>query len=145
MADTNDMVHIAQGEFEQLIGQNGPGIGEPEQRMVSEDSPKSHCPRMKDSFMTEAAHAGVSMHNLNLLANDDVAEYREKGEDGGHCRLAVYDEEWNMVDLEPVGQVPHAGPSFVRMSDDDDLVAAINEFLSGQYWSEHGRCKVSYC
>lgn len=127
------MVNIAQGEFEQFIGQDRPSIGEPEQGMVCENCPKSHCPRMKNSFMAETAHAGVSMDNLDLLADDDVAEYREEGEDGGHRRLAVYDEEWHMVDLEAIGQISDPSSSFVGMSDDDDLVAAINEFLAGQY------------
>lgn len=33
-----------------------------------------------------------------------------------------------MVDLEAIRKVSNAGPSFIGMSDDDDFVAAIDEF-----------------
>jgi hypothetical protein len=71
------------------------------------------------------------MHDLNLFSNDDVAEYGEKGKEGRHCGFAVNDEERNMVDLKAICEVSHAGPAFVGMSDDNDLVAAVDEFLCG--------------
>lgn len=33
-----------------------------------------------------------------------------------------------MVDLEAICEVPNTGPSFIRVGDDDDFVAAIDEF-----------------
>jgi hypothetical protein len=34
-----------------------------------------------------------------------------------------------MVDLEAVGEVAHAGPAFVGVGDDDDLVSAVYKLL----------------
>lgn len=79
--------------------------------------------------MTEAAQTSVPMNNLNLFANDDIPEYREKGEHRGHRRFAVYDKEWNVVDFEAIGEISNSGPSFVRMGDDDDFMSTIDEFL----------------
>ena len=34
-----------------------------------------------------------------------------------------------MVDFEAVGEVAYAGAAFIGMGNDDDLVAAVDEFL----------------
>lgn len=78
MADTDRMVHITQCEFEELVGQDGSGIGESKKRVVGKDGPQSHCSRMENSFSTEAAKTGMAVHNLNLLTNHDIAEYRKE-------------------------------------------------------------------
>lgn len=46
MTDADDMVDIAQREFEEFVGENAPSIGEAEQTMIREDSPQAHGPRM---------------------------------------------------------------------------------------------------
>ncbi|KAF3395177.1 hypothetical protein DPV78_009150 [Talaromyces pinophilus] len=70
------------------------------------------------------------MNDLNLFANDDIAEYGEEREERRHRGLAVDDEEGDMVDFEAVGEVAYAGAAFVGVGDDDDFVAAVDEFLS---------------
>jgi hypothetical protein len=67
------------------------------------------------------------MYNLNLFSNYDVAEYRKEGEDGGEGGFAVDDEEWHMVDLQAIREISYAGPFFVCVGDDYNLVSAINE------------------
>lgn len=79
--------------------------------------------------MTEATQTGMPMDDLNLFANDDIPEYREKGEHRGHGRLAVYDKERDMVDFEAIGEVSNSSTSFIRMSDNDDFMSTIDEFL----------------
>lgn len=79
--------------------------------------------------MAETAQAGMPVNDLDLFANDDIAENREEGEDGWHSRLAVYNEERDVVNLEPIGKVPDPSASFVGMGDDNDFVTAINKFL----------------
>jgi len=79
--------------------------------------------------MAETAQTSVPMNNLDLFADDDIPKYREKREHRGHGRLAVYDEERDMVDFEAVGEIPNSGPSFIRMGNDDDFMSAINKFL----------------
>ena len=71
----------------------------------------------------------MAMYNLDLLADYNVAEHGEKGEYRGHGRLAVDHEEGDVVDLEAIGEVAHAGAALVSMSDDYDLVTAVYEFL----------------
>lgn len=78
MADTDRMIHITQCEFEELVGQDGSGIGESKKRVIGKDGPQSHCSRMENSFSTEATKTGMAVHNLNLLTNHDIAEYRKE-------------------------------------------------------------------
>lgn len=77
--------------------------------------------------MAEVAQAGVAVDNLDALADADVAEDGEEREDGGEGSGAVHDEEGHVVDLEAVGEVADAFAVVVRMGDDDDLVAAVDE------------------
>lgn len=46
MTDADDMVNITQGELQELVGEDAGRICEAEQRMISEHSPQSHCPRV---------------------------------------------------------------------------------------------------
>lgn len=129
MANTDDMIDVAQGKLEQFISENRAGVGKPKQGMVREDSPQTHSPGVEDRFMTETTQAGVSVDYVDLLADDDVPKNWKEGENRGHSRLAVYNKEGNVVDLESIGKVPDSGAALVGMSNDNDFVAAINEFL----------------
>lgn len=129
MTDTYHMVHIAQSELQELVGEDGSCIRETEQGMVRKDRPQSHCTRMEDSLLTETAQASMSMDNLNLFADDNVSKYGEERKDGGHRRLAVDDEEGHMVDLESVCEVADPSATLVRMGDDNDFVSAVDQLL----------------
>jgi hypothetical protein len=69
----------------------------------------------------------MSMHYLNLLSNNDVAEYREEGEEGWEGCGTVNDEERHVVYFETIREVSYASPFFVGMSDDYNFVAPINK------------------
>lgn len=69
------------------------------------------------------------MHNLNLLADDDISEYGKEGKDCGERRLAINDEERYVIDFETIGEVSYSASTFVCMRYDDDLVSTIDEFL----------------
>lgn len=125
------VVHVAQAELEQLVRQDARRVREPEQRVVGEDGAQAHGPRVQDGLVAEVAQAGVAVDDLDALADADVAEEREEGEDGREGGLAVDDEEGHVVDLEAVGQVAHALAVVVGVRDDDDLVAAVDE-LAGE-------------
>jgi hypothetical protein len=84
---------------------------------------------MENGLCAKATQAGMAMDYLNLLSDDDIAEYGEEREDGRECRLAVDDEEWNVVDLQSVGEVTDSSASFVRVGNNNDFVSPINEFL----------------
>lgn len=129
MANTDDMINVAQGELEQLVGQNARSISETKQTVVGENCSQAHCARMQNGFMAKAAKTGVSMDNLDALADDNVAEDGEKGEDGGKGGLAIDDPEGNVVDLKSIGQVSHAFSAGVGVGDDNDFVPTVDEFL----------------
>lgn len=97
--------------------------------MVGKDSSKAHCSGVQDRFMAEIAKACMAMHNLDLLSNDDIAEYRKEREDSRKGCLPVNNEERYMIDFETICQIVNTSPSFICMSDDDDFMAAIDEFL----------------
>jgi hypothetical protein len=84
---------------------------------------------MQNSFVAQATKTSMAMYNLDALADHNVAEYGEEGENGGERRLAVDDQEWDIVDLEAIGKVSHASSTGVGVGDDNDLVASIDEFL----------------
>jgi hypothetical protein len=64
-----------------------------------------------------------------LFSDYDVPEDGEEGKDRRHGRLSVDDEERNMVNLEPIGEIMHSSSSLICMRDDDDFVSSVNEFL----------------
>jgi hypothetical protein len=79
--------------------------------------------------MAETAQACVPMNDLDLLTDDYVSEYREKGEDSWHSGFAVYDEKRHMVDFQAICKISNPRATFVRMGNDDNFMATVNEFL----------------
>ena len=71
------------------------------------------------------------MHDFDLLPDDDIAEDGEEGEDSWEGCRPVDDEEWNVIDLDAVCEISHAGSTLVGVGYDNDLVAAVHE-LCGQ-------------
>lgn len=84
---------------------------------------------MKNSFTTEAAKTLMAMNDLDLFPNYNISENREEREDSWKCGLAVDDKERNVVDLESICKISDTCSTFVCMSDDDDFVATIDQFL----------------
>jgi hypothetical protein len=123
------MVDITQGKFEQFVGQDRSCICEAKKRMVRKNRSQSHGSSMQDGLMTEAAEAGMAMHNLNFFSYYYISEHRKEREDSRHRRLAVDDQKWNVVDLEAIGKVVHSGAALICMSNNNDLVAPINKLL----------------
>lgn len=97
--------------------------------MVREDSPQSHSTGMEDSFSTKATQTGMSVDNVDVLPNNNIPEYGEEREDGRECGFAVDDEEWDVVDLESIGEVTDSRPPFVCMCNNNNFVSPIDEFL----------------
>lgn len=54
MADANNMVHITQRKFQQLIRKDTCRIRKAEKTMIRKACSKPHCPRVQNSFMTKA-------------------------------------------------------------------------------------------
>lgn len=73
----------------------------------------------------------MPMHYLNLFSNDDIPEDRKKRENGRHSSLPEDDQEWHMVHFKPIGEISNSSATLVCMSDDDDLVSPVDEFLQG--------------
>jgi hypothetical protein len=79
--------------------------------------------------MAQAAKTGMSVDNLNALADYDIAEDGEKGEDGGKGSLAIDDPKGDVVDLESIGKVSYTLSAGIGMGDDDYFVSTVDEFL----------------
>lgn len=129
VADANDVVDVAEGELEQLVGQDTGSVCEAKETVVGEDGAQAHGAGVENGLVAQTAETGMAVDNVDALADDYVAEDGEEGEDGGEGRLAVHDKEGHVVDLEPIGQVAHSAAAVVLMRDDDDLVPAVNELL----------------
>ena len=128
MANANDVVNIAQSELQQLVCQDTRCIRKTKQRMIRKDGPKAHCSSVQDCLMAKTTEASMAMHYLDLFPDYDVPK---DGKERENCRqggLAVDDQEWNMVHFEAIGEVSDTAAALVRMSDDDNFVATINEF-----------------
>ena len=128
MTDANYMVHITQRKFEQLIRQDTRRIRETKKRMIRKHRPQPHCPSMQYSFMAKTAQARMTMHNFNLLPNDNVPEDREERKHGGKGSFSVDYKKWNMIDFQPISEISDPCTSLVCMRDDDDFVTTIDEF-----------------
>lgn len=71
----------------------------------------------------------MAMDDLDPFSEDNGPEDGEEGENGWKGGFAVDDEEWDMVDLQPIRQVSYSRPALVSVRDDDDFVATVDEFL----------------
>jgi hypothetical protein len=129
MADAYNMVHVAQGELQELVCKYSPGVCKAKKTVICEDCPQPHRSSMQDSFVAQTAKTSMTVYDLDPFAYDDIAKHREEGEDGWEGSLAVDDEEWYIVDLEAIREVAHPCSPGICMSDDYDLVSAIDEFL----------------
>ena len=96
--------------------------------MIRKDRSQPHSPSMQYRLMTQTAQACMPMHDLDLLSEDDIPKYRKERKDSRESGFSIDDEKRNMVDLEAIRKVSDAGSPFICMSDDDDFVAAIDEF-----------------
>jgi hypothetical protein len=83
---------------------------------------------MYDCLVAEITQTPVPMNNLDLLSDDDVSKYWEKGEDCRERCFAVYDKEWDVIDFESVCEISNACSSFVRVCYNNDFVSSIDEF-----------------
>ena len=121
------MIDIAQRELQKLVRQDTGGICEAEKRMIGKHGAQAHGPRMQYRFLAEIAQTTVTMHNLDLLTNDNVSKDGEEGKHGGKRGLSVYDQKGNMVDFESICQIANSGAAVVSVCEDNNLVAAVNE------------------
>lgn len=128
MTDTDDVVDIAHGKFQELVGKDRACVGEAKQRMISKDCSKAHGPGVHNSLMTEAAETAMSMYDLDLLADENIAKDWEAGEHSRHGCFPEYDQERDMVYFEPIRKIANASPTFVRVRDNDGLMSAVDQF-----------------
>lgn len=97
--------------------------------MVREDGPDAHSAGVQGRFPAKTAERSMTVYYVDLLPNDNVAEYREKRENGRKRGRAIDDEERHVVNFEAVGQVADAGSILIRVRYDYHLVASINKSL----------------
>jgi hypothetical protein len=83
---------------------------------------------MQDCFMTEATQTRVTMNDLDLFSDYDIAKDREERENRRKGGLSIDDQKWDMVDLQSVRQVMDTRSAFVSMRDNHNLVPSVNQF-----------------
>ena len=95
--------------------------------MIGKDGAQAHGPRMQNGFMAKTTETSMTMHNLNLLTYYNVPKDWKKRKHRWKGSFAVDHEEGDVIDFEPVGQVPDTSPILICVSDDDYLVTTVNE------------------
>ena len=87
---------------------------------------------MQDPFMAQVTERCMTMHDLYLLADEDLPQDRERAEHSRESGASIHDPVRQMVDLDTVCEVPDTCTIWriVGMSDNDDTVAAINQCLA---------------
>lgn len=78
MANTNDMIHIAQCKFQQFICKDTSRVRKPEKTMIRKASPQPHSPSMENCLMAKTTQRSVAMDNVDLLADQNIAEDGEE-------------------------------------------------------------------
>lgn len=78
--DADDVVDVAEGEFEQFVRHDAGCVAEAEQRVVGEDGAQAHRARVQDALVAQVAERGMSVDNLDLLADEDLPEQWEGAE-----------------------------------------------------------------
>jgi hypothetical protein len=124
------MVDITKRKLEELVGQYAPRVREAEQAVIREDSPQTHCSSVQYGLVTQAAKTSMAVYDFDSFANYNVAEDGEEREDGWEGRFSVDDEEGDVVDFEAICEVPHTCSAGIGVSDDNYLVATVDEFLA---------------
>lgn len=78
MADAYDMVYVAQGKLQELVGKYSPRVCEAKETVVREDCPQPHGSSMQYSLMAQTAEASVTVYDLDSFAYDNVTKHWEE-------------------------------------------------------------------
>ena len=70
----------------------------------------------------------MPMHNFNLLSQNDISKDRKEGKDSRESSFSIDNKKRHMIDLEAIREISNTSAPFIGVSDDDDFVAAIDEF-----------------
>ena len=89
MRDADDVIDVAEREFHQFVQVNAARVGEAEQRVVGVDGLAAHRARVQDALVRQRRRRLVPVHDLDALAQQDLAEQREEQEQIRQRRLVV--------------------------------------------------------
>lgn len=70
----------------------------------------------------------MPMHDFNLLSQNNIPKDRKEGKDSRERSLSIDNKKRYMIDLETIREISNTSPPFIGVRDDDDFVAAIDEF-----------------
>ena len=70
----------------------------------------------------------MPMHDFNLLSQNNIPKDRKEGKDSRESSFSIDNKERYMIDLEAIGEISNTGAPLIGVGDDDDFMAAIDEF-----------------
>lgn len=113
------MVDICKRNFQQFVCYDRTGISKPKKRVISEDSPKSHCLGVNDGLLPQHRESlkflirqesnswyfrfgtyRMGVNNSNLLPDENITKQRKGGDDGWEWILVIESCNWKIVHLQ---------------------------------------------
>lgn len=120
----NHRLYITQAPLEHLVPPDLSHVPEPKEGVVREDDLDPERARVEDALHALGTEGSVGVEDVDLLAQEDVADVGEGGEEAGEGGVDVRWREGvdgDVVDLDTVGEVADSAAWWVGMGDDDDL------------------------
>lgn len=90
---------------------------------------QAHGFGVEQCVMGHGGEGAVRVHHSDALPHKHTAQQGEAVENSGGCGLVVHDLQWEVVDLQSIGQVSDALPLAVGVGGDDHLVPFLDQAL----------------
>lgn len=116
MRHTDAVVGEGEADSQKLVGRHGRQICKPEETVIGEHSPQSHQHAYLHSFVGECRKRRVTVHDLDLLPQEDVAEYWNVAYHRRQDALIVEHFDGQVVHLQSIRHVSHALSVAIRVS-----------------------------
>ena len=117
--------------------------------MLSEDGLEAERLGGHESDVLQDAGALVTVHDVNLLPDEDLSDKRHRVKEGQKSDVASHNGKMrNVIDLHAVSHMTHAGSLVLELvREEGDAVAALHQALSqlvavSLYTAELGESKV---
>ena len=101
------MVNICQNHLQELVGENGAAISKAKEGVICEYCGERHGAGVKDPLMAESTEGPVTMHDADMLSNEDLSQHRESYDQRWQGDLVVEGLHGEVIHLQGVGKGQH--------------------------------------